>query len=403
MSWELPVNVVLPLFGLIIILGIFLILKLTKDKTRNISTLRFFIQIIVIPLMFLGLVVGPFNTELWQPMGISPRSLLVGVDFFGTQFPDGLTVPFMACYYSNGRTVTCGLWQLQAYIFPYWNYSNGYDAIYSLVGLEKVVMVVALLISASVVFGKAFCGWICPFGLYMDILTRIRKAFRFRRFHISDKSNVKISQLRYIALALALVFSVILSSYAIFGTEFISGTTPAGPTGQSGFSGALNEPFCLVCPMRPLCILVECGVGLMKFSYIEAIASQSPLWLSSFYVSSLNLTILIIITILALVHRRIFCRICPLGGLISLFSTFTPFKQIALTKLNKNKHKCTSCGICKRVCPTQATAVYERKGGDVTESKCILCARCVEMCPHEGALSLTFAGKTVVDSRDWLE
>ncbi|MCL2643715.1 MAG: 4Fe-4S binding protein [Candidatus Bathyarchaeota archaeon] len=336
-------------------------------------------------------------------MGISPRSLLAGADFFGTQFPDGLTVPFMACYYSNGRTVTCGLWQLQAYIFPYWNYSNGYDAVYSIAGIEKVAMVVALLISASVVFGKAFCGWICPFGLYMDILTRIRKVFRFRRFHISDKSNVKISQLRYIALALALIFSVILSSYAIFGTEFIAGTTPAGPTGQSGFSGALNEPFCLVCPMRPLCILVECSVGLMRFSYIEAIASQSPLWLSSFYVSSLNLTILIIITILALVHRRIFCRICPLGGLISLFSTFTPFKQIAMTKLHKKEHKCASCGICKRVCPTQATAVYEKKGGDVTESKCILCARCVEMCPHEGALSLRFAGKTVVDSRNWLE
>ncbi|MDR0460541.1 MAG: 4Fe-4S binding protein [Nitrososphaerota archaeon] len=403
MPWSLPANIVLPLYALMILFGIFLILKFTKNKTRKISTLRFFIQIIVVPIMFMGLILGPFNTQLWSPMGTSPRSLLVGADLLGTQFPDGITVPFMACYYSNGRTVTCGLWQLQAYIFPYWNYANGYDAIYSIAGIEKVAMVLALLIGASVVFGKAFCGWICPFGLYMDVLTRLRKTFRFRRFHLSDKSNAQISQLRYVALASALIISIIFSSYAIFGTELIAGTTPAGPTGQSGYSGAFNEPFCLVCPMRPLCILVECGLGLMKFSYIEAIGSQSPFWISSFYVSSLNLTILIIITILALMHRRIFCRICPLGGLISLFSTFTPFKQIAMTKLNKNENKCTKCGICKRVCPTQATAVYEKKGGDVTESKCILCARCVEMCPYDGALCLKFAGKTVMKSRNWTE
>jgi polyferredoxin len=353
--------------------------------------------------MFLGLIIGPFNTPLWQPMGTSPRSLLFGADFFGTQFPDGLTVPFMACYYSNGRTVTCGLWQLQAYIFPYYNYANGYDAIYSIAGIEKIAMVIALLISASVIFGKAVCGWICPFGLYMDILTRTRKTFRFRHSHISDKSNTKIAQLRYVALTSALIISVILSSYAIFGTELITGTTPAGPTGQSGYSGALNEPFCLICPMRPLCIIVECSVGLMKFSCITDIASESPLWISSFYISSLNLIILIIITILALIHRRIFCRICPVGGLISLFSTFTPFKQIVLTKLKKNEQKCTKCGICKRVCPTQATDVYEKKGGDVTESKCILCARCVETCPYKGALSIKFAEKTVIESRNWLE
>ncbi|MDR2707819.1 MAG: 4Fe-4S binding protein [Nitrososphaerota archaeon] len=282
MSWELPANIVIPLLIAITCLGIFLILKLTKDKTRNISRLRLFIQIIVIPIMFLGLFIGPFNTPLWQPMGTSPRSLLFGADFFGTQFPDGLTVPFMACYYSNGRTVTCGLWQLQAYIFPYFNYANGYDAIYSIAGIEKIAMVIALLIGASVLFGKAFCGWICPFGLYMDVLTRIRKAFHFKRFHISDNSNAKIAQLRYIALAAALILSVVLSSYAIFGTEFITGTTPAGPTGQSGYSGALNEPFCIVCPMRPLCILAECSVGLMKFSYIADIASVSPFWVSSF-------------------------------------------------------------------------------------------------------------------------
>jgi polyferredoxin len=125
--------------------------------------------------------------------------------------------------------------------------------------------------------------------------------------------------------------------------------------------------------------------------------------MTGFYITSINLAVLIAVTILALAYRRLWCRICPLGGLTALFSTFTPFKQIALTRLSKNEQKCTKCGVCKRVCPTQATDVYEKKGGDVTESRCILCARCVEDCPYEGALTLKVAGKTVMNSRNWLE
>jgi polyferredoxin len=140
----------------------------------------------------------------------------------------------------------------------------------------------------------------------------------------------------------------------------------------------------------------------MKFSYVSKIAT-GPLWTEGFYITSINLAVLAAITILSLVYRRFWCRICPLGGLTGLFSSFTPFKQIALARLNKNEEKCTKCGVCKRVCPTQATDVYEKKGGDVTESRCILCARCVEMCPYEGALTLKVAGKPLMNSRNWLE
>ena len=140
----------------------------------------------------------------------------------------------------------------------------------------------------------------------------------------------------------------------------------------------------------------------MKYSYVSAI-TYGPLWISGGYISSINLSILAAVTVLAFAFRRFWCRICPLGGLTALFSTFTPFKQIALTRLQKDEHKCTKCGVCKRVCPTQATAMYEQKGGDVTESKCMLCARCVEICPYEDALKLTFAGKTMAKSKNWLQ
>jgi len=402
MSWENSPALVLPIYAVIVAVGIGVILKLTKDKTKRVSSLRLFIQTAAVVAIFMGLILGPFNLPLWQPLGITPRERLIGADLLGTQLPDGIPLPILACYYPNGRTVTCTLWQLQAYIFPFWNYPRGYEVFYTTSGLEKIAIVIGVTITAAIILGRAFCGWLCPFGLYQDVLTRIRKAARKRHLNFSEKTNAKLGQSRYIIIAVFLILSVIFGSYSIFGTELIPGTKPGGPEGtEAGIIGWVNEPFCLVCPMRPLCVLAQCGIGAMDYDYVSQI-TYGPFWIAGGYISSINITILIIITILALAYRRVWCRICPLGALTALFSTFTPFKQIALTKLQKNEEKCTKCGICKRVCPTQATDVYERKGGDVTESRCILCARCVEICPYDGALKMTFANKTMVKSRNWL-
>jgi len=394
--------IIVSAFFAIAIAGSVAILKFTKNKTRRISNLRTFIQIIAVVAIFMGLILGPFNQPLWRPLGISPRDRLIGTELFGNQFPDGLSFPVLACYYPNGRTVTCAIWQIQAYIFPFWDYARGYQVWYSTSGLEKLLIVFGTLITMSIVLGRFFCGWLCPFGLYMDVLTRIRKFFKKRHLSLSSKTNTKLGQFRFIIIAIFMILSVIFGSYAIFGTELIPGTVPGGPEGtEAGIVGSINEPFCLVCPMRPLCVAAECATGFMEFSYVTQI-TYGPFYISGFYITSINLTVLIVVTILSLAYRRFWCRICPLGALTGLFSTYKPFRYIALTKLEKNQEACTKCGICKRVCPTQVTEIYDRKGGDVTVSTCMLCMRCVEMCPYKDALKAKFAGQTIMSSRNWL-
>jgi len=403
MSWLNEVTIV-AVFVVCLVVGVAAILKFTKNKTQRVSNLRLFIQVASVFVIFMGLLIGPFNQPVWEALGSSPRDRLVGISFLGDQFPDGISFPVLACYFPNGRTVTCPIWQIQAYIFPFWDYNLGYDVFYSTSGFEKLVIVFAMTIFASLLLGRFFCGWLCPFGLYMDLLSRVRKAFKKKHLSFSPKTNTALGQSRYIIIAVILVLSVILGSTSIFGKEIIPGTDPAAGFDaiHSGITSYINEPFCLVCPMRPLCVGVECLVGSMNWSYVSQIV-YGPFWISGFYITSLNLAVLIIITILSFAYRRFWCRICPMGALTGLFSTFTPFKQIAITKLEKKEEKCTKCGICKRVCPTQATDMYEKKGGDVTESRCMLCARCVETCPYEGALEFKFAGKTVMKSRNWLE
>ncbi len=403
MTWEIPAYIALPIFLSMVVLGILLIHKLTKDRTRNVSSLRLFVQVVAVAAIFMGLIIGPFNVPIYAPLGSSPRDALVGRSLLGYQFPDGISLPLLACYYPNGRTVTCPIWQLQAYIFPFWNYARGYQVIYSTSGLEKLGIVLGLIALSAIVLGRFFCGWLCPFGLYQDILTRIRKATRLKHLSFSEKTNKALGQSRWVIIAIFLILSVIFASYAIFGYQIVPGTTPGGPEGtEAGNVGFLNEPFCLVCPMRPLCVLIECAIGSMKWSYVSQII-YGPFWTLGGYVSSINIIILIAVTAFALAYRRFWCRVCPMGALTALFSSYRPFQQIALTRLEKDEEKCTKCGVCKRVCPTQATAVYEQKGGNVTESRCMLCARCVEACPYTSALSLKIAGKTVMESRNWLE
>jgi ferredoxin-type protein NapH len=383
----------------LILAGILAILIWIKNQTRNVSYLRLFIQIFSVPLIFLGLIVGPFGLPQFPSVGNAPRDLLVGAEVFGTQFPDGLSVPVLACFYPSGRTVTCPIWQIQGYIFPFWNTGLGFGwgVFYTTSGLERLAIVLGFVTVMALVLGRFFCGWICPFGLYMDLLDRIRKIFKRRYLKLSNRANTGLRQLRYVIIAAFLILSFVFGSQEIFGSQIVSATERGGYV----FS-YLSAPFCQVCPMRPLCVLTQMGLGSMNSTFVFS-SVKGVLFEVGYYVSSLNLIIFGLVTVAALAYRRIWCRICPLGGLTALFNRFVPFKWASVIRLNKVEEKCTKCGICKRVCPPQITEVYEEKGGDVTTSACILCLRCVEMCPYEDCLKVNVVGKTVFKSRNWLK
>src|SRR5665648_806903 len=150
MSLAISPTTILLAYALIVVVGVIVILKFSKDKTRKITSLRLFIQISAVFAVFMGLLIGPFNQpgSIFYPLGISPRDHLIGSDILGNQFPDGISLPILACYYPNGRTVTCAIWQLQAYIFPFWDYPRGYQVNYSTSGLEKLAIVVGSLVVA---------------------------------------------------------------------------------------------------------------------------------------------------------------------------------------------------------------------------------------------------------------
>jgi polyferredoxin len=197
----------------------------------------------------------------------------------------------------------------------------------------------------AIVLGRFFCGWICPFGLYQDLMIRVRKLFKKSHLSFSERTNTALRQSRYIIIAIFLIISVILGSQAIFGTQLVPETQP----GEYYYS-YFTAPFCQVCPMRPLCVLLESALGFMDANFVFS-NTHGILYEAGYYVTSLNLIVLGVVTVAALAYRRAWCRICPLGGLTALFSTFAPFKRVSLMRLHKIEEKCTNAEFAREFAP----------------------------------------------------
>jgi len=255
-------------------------------------------------------------------------------------------------------------------------------------------LVLGVIVVVTIVFGRFFCGWICPFGLYMDFITLLRKYFRISYWNLSERVNEYLHKLRYMIVAAVLILPF-----------FFNPLDPEVWRSFMLFQGPFNPLIVFFLgPLEPLIVPWSEATGFNGYSasypYIREIIAYSngPL------LTSLNVFLFIAFTVMSsFIVRRFWCRFCPTGVSIAIVNRFAPFKWAPVLHLNKVEEKCTKCGICRRVCTAQVTEVYDTKGGDITTSMCMLCLRCVEMCPYEDCLKLNIARKTFFKSRNWLE
>ena len=261
----------------------------------------------------------------------------------------------------------------------------------------KPLLILAVILFLPIVLGRFFCGWICPFGLYMDAITLIRKAFKVSYINLSDKLNKFLHNFRYVLfvifLLLAVVFSL-LEPPSSFDLLTLMASLFAGPFEHLGI---------LLGPLVPLIVPwkgpLEIGGLYFSFPYIQEVIKYS----GESFATIFALIFLGLVLVGSVFIRRVWCRFCPTGISIAVINKLRGFKWTPLLHIDKNETKCTKCGICKRVCPVQVTEVYEKRGGKITTSMCMSCTRCVEMCPYENCLRVKLGGKTILKSRNWLE
>ncbi len=195
------------------------------------------------------------------------------------------------------------------------------------------------VLAAGVLFGRAICGFICPFGLIQELLYKIPFP--------KKKLWKGFSYIKYILLVL---FVLLL---------------PVIHTNELGMG---DPAFCeYICPVGTL----EGGLPLLS-AHPELRQAIGALF-------SVKACIMAVTLIGCIMVCRFFCKVmCPLGAVYGLLN------KISIYHMEINKEKCISCGKCHNECPMDVDPV---KNPDSAE--CIRCGKCTVCCPKE-ALALKF-------------
>ncbi len=203
---------------------------------------------------------------------------------------------------------------------------------------SAVVLAVAAA-AMVVVFGRAFCGFVCPFGALQEWLRAIGRSIGARRdYEPPPKADRPLRLLKYMILA-----AVVYLSYA--GSEL-------------GFRE--YDPY----------------VALMHFG--EEAEEMS-----------VGLIVLAAVVLAALFAKNLWCRyLCPLGAFLGLFNGAKRFL------IRRDKGACVDCGTCNRVCPHGIDVQHQET---VKDADCVSCLECVENCPVR-CLQASAAGRAVKGS-----
>jgi ferredoxin-type protein NapH len=206
----------------------------------------------------------------------------------------------------------------------------------STLGLTAVAGTIAF-VAAFVVFGGAFCGWVCPVGTVCDITGRMKKTqTRKGRFAESEGLPEVQDQTKSYFEKVPVRETIALS---VVGASFVSG----------------SPVWCPICPIGGVCRSVGLngfigGLEVAAFVAVPAVAeAKSPRW---------------------------FCKwVCPVGGLITRMRMYVA----PAFKLKVNRDACTECGECREVCPYDLEPFKEE---DL--APCIMCLKCYQVCPYSG-------------------
>ena len=230
-----------------------------------------------------------------------------------------------------------------------------------------------LVLILTVLLGRIFCGFICPFGTIHNIISYFKPSLKGNRLcHANRKSPAH--RIKYFLLICVMIA-------ALFGLNMAGLLDPMSFLFRSlamallpGIGNSLTELFGYLAASD---IYI-----LKKLSYGEQL-----LWpvfgfdFKSFQTGWLIGLIFVVIVFLNRIKPRFWCRtICPLGALLGLCSGFS------LLRLEKDADACTHCRACVKTC--QGAAEPE-PGVNWDSTECLMCFNCFAACP-ENAVRFTF-------------
>ena len=216
--------------------------------------------------------------------------------------------------------------------------------------LAKPLLLGLVLLLATLVFGRFFCGWICPYGTLHQFVGWAAGRFS-KRERLEKNAYRPIYALKYVVLVAFLVM-------AVFGVMQIGLLDPIVLFTRAGAT-----------------LLVPSLDEALRAVHLPALSVRPRFHHQAFVTASLFLGFLS----LNLWIPRFFCRaLCPLGALLGVVSRFS------LWRIRKDENACTGCRLCQVECEGAADPL-----GEVRKAECYVCWKCVDVCKGN-ALRYTF-------------
>jgi len=214
-----------------------------------------------------------------------------------------------------------------------------------------------LMTLATLALGRFFCGWICPLGTILDLLTsKIRKTAPIRALRGNTKYWLLLPLLS--ASLFNLNLSGLLDPIAILlrGLTFLLHPL-MGLTAREGWVGLYR-------------LMGERRDGLAP-AYNLIRDNLLPFRDTIYPLALFSAAILLAIIALERFETRNWCRnLCPLGTLLGWLGRFSPFRRLPAVP-------CGDCGACRELCPTGFAQDH------LVKEECVLCMDCQRGCPHE--------------------
>jgi polyferredoxin len=224
---------------------------------------------------------------------------------------------------------------------------------------------------AAIFLGRAFCGWVCPFGFIQDLLAYVKK----RHTEVMPRTHRDMVKVKYIVLVVILFVS---------GTLAVSLAMGVGESYKNALGVFAQAPFNAVSPadtlfavMPRVALKIRYGIPqLLEKPADEIYASIGNVVTSLQPLFLVRLFIMGFIIGLAVYVPRGWCRyLCPQGAFSALLSKFS------FLGLRRDPVRCTKAGCrdCVQACPT-LVPILDLPWEKFTHPECIYCLKCVDAC-----------------------